>query len=309
MIKVLITGGAGFIGSHLAELWLSKGAEVHILDDLSSGSLENLKHIPQIVFHKGSITDAKLVEKVCKKVDFIHHLAAMVSVTESMENPKKCVEYNVNGLLNILEAAKENSVKKVVFSSSAAVYGDEPELPKTNLSKVNPKSPYGITKLDGEFYLQMFKESFGLDSVSLRYFNVYGERQNPKSQYAAAIPIFIDKAVKNEPITIFGDGQQTRDFVHVKDVANANFIAATSKTPQNFYNIASGQKTKIVDLVKKIISLAESQSEINFENERKGDIKFSFASINEVQKDLNFYPKVDLESGLKNLITNFKTSN
>ncbi|KAA3602762.1 MAG: NAD-dependent epimerase/dehydratase family protein [Calditrichaeota bacterium] len=306
MTKILITGGAGFIGSHLAELWLEKGAEVHILDDLSSGSLENLKHIPQVIFHEGSITNTKIVNEVCKGVDFIHHFAAMVSVAESMENPKKCVEANVNGLLNILEAAKRNSVQKIVLSSSAAVYGDEPELPKTNRSKVNPKSPYGITKLDGEFYLQMFKESFGLDSVSLRYFNVYGERQNPQSQYAAAIPIFIDKSVKNEPITIYGDGKQTRDFIHVKDVARANFIAATTKTPQNFYNIASGRKIEILELVQKIILLAKSQSRITFTDERKGEIKFSFASVKEVQKDLGFATEIDLEIGLESLIQNFK---
>lgn len=304
-MKVVVTGGAGFIGSHIVERWVDEGAEVHIIDNLRSGFRKNIQEFSSIYFHKGSITDKELVFNVLRETDYVHHLAAMVSVPESVENPSECVDININGLLNILSASNKYGIKKVVFSSSAAVYGDLPGLPKKIDSPVFPKSPYGITKLDGEFYLNMFSEQYGLNTVSLRYFNVFGSKQNPLSQYAAAVPIFIERALKNVPIVIYGDGDQTRDFIYVKDVVEANFIAATNKNVNGVFNIAFGEKITINDLAKKIISLTSSKSEIIYEKERKGDIKHSFAAIKETEEHLGFFPKHSLEEGLKATIAHY----
>lgn len=304
-MKVVVTGGAGFIGSHIVERWVDEGAEVHIIDNLRSGFRKNIEEFSSIYFHEGSITDKELVFNVLRETDYVHHLAAMVSVPESVENPSECVDININGLLNILSASNKYGIKKVVFSSSAAVYGDLPGLPKKIDSPVFPKSPYGITKLDGEFYLNMFSEQYGLRTVSLRYFNVFGSKQNPLSQYAAAVPIFIERALKNVPIVIYGDGDQTRDFIYVKDVVEANFIAATNKNVNGLFNIAFGEKITINDLAKKIISLTSSKSEIIYEKERKGDIKHSFAAIKETEEHLGFFPKHSLEEGLKATIAHY----
>ncbi|MDP2037248.1 MAG: NAD-dependent epimerase/dehydratase family protein, partial [Ignavibacteria bacterium] len=228
--KVVVTGGAGFIGSHIVEHWINAGAEVHIIDNLRSGFISNVQLFPQAIFHQVSITEREKVFKILENADYVHHLAAMISVPESVDKPHECVEININGLLNVLDACKENGVKKIVLSSSAAIYGENPESPKRTDMRPQPKSPYGITKLDGEYYLQMYNEQYGIGAVSLRYFNVFGPRQDPKSQYAAAIPIFIEKAIQNEPITIYGDGEQTRDFIFVKDVVKANVLAATNET-------------------------------------------------------------------------------
>lgn len=293
-MKVVVTGGAGFIGSHIVERWVNEGAEVHIIDNLRSGFLKNINGLKNIVIHKGSVTDIELVDNVLKNTDYVHHLAAMVSVPESVNNPYECVDINVKGLLNILNASQKYKIKKVVFSSSAAVYGDLPDVPKSVHSLVKPKSPYGITKLDGEFYLNMYNEMYGLGAVSLRYFNVFGPKQNPKSQYAAAVPIFIERALQNKPLIIYGDGEQTRDFIFVKDVVEANYIAAVNSQINGTFNIALGKTTTINDLAKTIISETSSKSKIVHENERTGDIKHSYASIDDTISNMNFYPKYSL---------------
>ncbi len=303
-LKVVITGGAGFIGGHIAEEWKNRGAEVYIVDNLRSGNLKNIENL-DVKFHKISITDKNSIFEILKDADYVHHLAAMISVPESIEKPFECVEININGLLNVLEAAKEYKIKKVVHSSSAAVYGDNPESPKLTSMAPQPKSPYGITKLDGEYYLNMYRENFGIGTVSLRYFNVFGPRQNPKSQYAAAIPIFVSKALKNEDIIIYGDGEQTRDFVFVKDVVAANILAATNENAFGVYNVAGGNAISINDLVNLVISETGSKSKIIYEKERPGDIKHSLASIESTKKDLNFNPKYDLIKGLKETIKYF----
>lgn len=304
-LKVVITGGAGFIGSHIVEYWVNNGAEVCVIDNLRSGFLSNIEKFPDVKFYNGSVTDKELVLDVLKNTDYVHHLAALVSVPESIEKPYECIEINIIGLINVLEAAKFHKVKKVVFSSSAAVYGDNKELPKTIKTIPDPKSPYGITKLDGEYYLKMYNDEYGLGTVSLRYFNVFGPRQNPKSQYAAAIPIFINKALKNEPITIYGDGTQTRDFIYVKDVVLANVLAATSNI-NGVFNVALGKSISINEIAKEIIKLTNSQSKIIYEKERKGDIKYSQASIKETVEQLNFIPQYTLQQGLEETIKYFK---
>lgn len=304
--KVVVTGGAGFIGSHIVEYWINQNAEVHVIDNLRSGFLSNIEIFPEVKFHLGSVTNRDLVFEVLKDADYVHHLAALVSVPESVLKPEECFEINVNGTINILDAAKEFGVKKVVLSSSAAVYGDNPGSPKRINMQPQPKTPYATTKLEGEKLLQEYHEKHELGTVSLRYFNVYGPRQDPKSQYAAAIPIFISKALKNEPIIIYGDGEQTRDFIFVKDVVKANILAATNEKVSGVFNVALGKATSINQIATKIISVLNSKSKIEYQPERIGDIKHSLASIEETKIELAFSPDFDLEDGLSQTINYFK---
>lgn len=308
-MKVVVTGGAGFIGSHIVEHWSEKGANVHILDSLRSGYEKNINNFSNVVFHKGSITDKDLTMHVIEGADYVFNLAALVSVPESLEKTDECIDINVKGLLNILDASKEHGIKKVVHSSSAAIYGDDPRLPKEISMRPKPQTPYGITKLDGEYYLQMYYEQYGLQTTSLRYFNVFGPRQDPKSQYAAAIPIFVFKALKNETITIYGDGEQTRDFVYVKDVVKANVLAAERKNVVGVYNVANENAITIKNLAELIIKTTNSKSEILFEDERPGDIKHSLASIKETREALKFEPSFDLINSLETTIKYFQNLN
>ena len=303
--KVVVTGGAGFIGSHIVEYWSKQNADVFVLDNLRSGFEKNLIGFENVTFVKGSITDRDAVFSVLENADYVHHLAAMISVPESVENPFECVSINVNGLLNVLEASAKHKIKKIVHSSSAAVYGDNPVSPKTISMKPEPKSPYGITKLDGEYYMQSYLENFGLQTISLRYFNVFGPRQDPKSQYAAAIPIFVNNALQNKEIIIYGDGEQTRDFIFVKDVVAANVLAATTENVNGTFNVACGSAISINQLVNLVLELTNSKSKIRYEKERAGDIKHSLASIEETKLKLNFQPKHDLHEGLKETINYF----
>lgn len=304
-LKIVVTGGAGFIGSHIVEHWISKDAEVHIIDNLRSGYLSNVEIFPEAIFHKGSITDRNLVFQVLKNTDYVHHLAGFVSVPESIEKPEECYDINVNGLINVLDASKEMGIKKIVFSSSAAVYGENPISPKTVNLKPDPKSPYGETKLEGESLLKIYNEQGSVGATSLRYFNVFGPRQDPKSQYAAAVPIFIEKALKNEPIIIYGDGEQTRDFIFVKDVVSANILAATNEKVNGVFNVASGKAITINEIARVVINELQSSSKIIYEQERPGDIKHSLASIKETEVHLNFHPEYDLMEGLKETIKYF----
>jgi len=303
--KIVVTGGAGFIGSHIVEYWSKQNADVFVIDNLRSGFEKNLSGFENVTFINGSITDKELVFSVLENADYVHHLAAMISVPESVENPLECVSINVNGLLNVLEACAKHKVKRIVHSSSAAVYGDNPISPKTVSMKPAPKSPYGITKLDGEYYLQSYLENFGLQTISLRYFNVFGPRQDPKSQYAAAIPIFVNNALLNKEIVIYGDGEQTRDFIFVKDVVTANVLAATSENVNGSFNVACGSAISINKLLRMVIELTNSKSKIIYKNERAGDIKHSLASIDETLRQLQFQPEHDLPEGLKETIKYF----
>jgi UDP-glucose 4-epimerase len=231
-MRVLVTGGAGFIGSHIVEYFQGK-AEVRVLDNLRSGFKHNLTDF-RCEFIPGSILERDIVRQAMAGVDYVFHFAAMISVPESMQKPGECNEINTNGTLVVLEEAARAGVKKLVLSSSAAIYGDNPVVPKIETMLPEPKSPYAITKLDGEFYCKMFTAENRLPTACLRYFNVFGPRQDPKSQYAAAVPIFIDHALKNEPITIHGAGDQTRDFIYVKDVVAANVFLPPNLKPPEF---------------------------------------------------------------------------
>lgn len=305
-MKVVVTGGAGFIGSHLVEYWNEKGADVHIIDSLRSGYKKNIETFENVTFHQKSITDRDAVFEILKDTDYVFNLAALISVPESLEKPDECIDINVKGLLNVLDAAKEHKVKKVVHSSSAAIYGDDPRLPKDITMKPKPQTPYGVTKLDGEYYLQMYYEQYRLPTTSLRYFNVFGPRQDPKSQYAAAIPIFVYKALLDETITIYGDGEQTRDFVYVKDVVQANVLAAENENVIGVFNVANEKAITINELARLIIKTTDSKSEIKYEPTRPGDIKHSLASIKETKENLKFNPSHDLTKSLETTINYFK---
>lgn len=279
-MKVLITGGAGFIGSHLVEHFQGR-AKIVVLDNLRTGFRKNIDGLD---FHliEGSITDRDAVREAVKGVDYVFHLAAMISVPESMQKPQECVEINTQGTLTVLEEAARAGVKKLCFSSSAAIYGDNPDVPKVETMLPEPKSPYAVTKLDGEYYCKMFNDEGWLKTACMRYFNVFGPRQDPRSQYAAAVPIFIDRALKNEPITIFGDGEQTRDFVYVKDVVAANVFLAEHADLSGVYNVACGQSITINALAKQIIRLVQSKSGVQYAPVRPGDVKHSRAAIEKI---------------------------
>lgn len=309
MKKVVITGGAGFIGSHIAEYWNEQNADVHIIDNLRTGYGKNIDNFKKVTFHKGSITDENLVDAVLEGADYVFNLAALVSVPESIEKPEECVEINVLGLIKLLNSSVKHKIKKFVHTSSAAIYGENPTLPKKVSMRPEPKSPYGITKLDGEYYCTVYYEQHGLETISLRYFNVFGPRQDPKSQYAAAIPIFVEKAIRNEDIVIFGDGTQTRDFIYVKDVVKANVLAAEKKGVTGIFNVANGKSISIKDLAKKIIEITDSKSKILYADERPGDIKHSVADINETIEKLDFQPKLNFDEELKTTIEFFLKGN
>ena len=257
-------------------------------------------------FREGSILDKPVLEKAMEGVDYVFHLAAMISVPESMSKPQECVEINTQGTLNVLEAAAKAGAKKLCLSTSAAIYGDNPQVPKRETMAPEPKSPYAVTKLDDEYYCAMFTRERNLPTACLRYFNVFGPRQNPHSQYAAAVPIFVAKALANEPLTIYGDGEQTRDFIYVKDIARANAFFATESTATGVHNIAYGGVITINDLARKIIQLTGSRSEILHQAERAGDVKHSYAAIDKL-KATGFKPCSNFDEGLAATIEYFRS--
>lgn len=303
-MRVLITGGAGFIGSHIAEYFQGK-AEVRVLDNLRSGYLRNIEPF-KVQFIHGSVLDQDVLSRAMEGVDYVFHLAAMISVPESMGKPVECVEINTIGTLNVLEAAAQAGVKKMTLSTSAAIYGDNPIVPKKEDMFPEPKSPYAETKLSGEYYCGIYTKEGRLNTACLRYFNVFGPRQDPKSQYAAAIPIFISKALKNEPITIFGDGEQTRDFIYVKDIAAANAYFATESDQTGVFNVAYGGRITINDLAHKIIDILGSKSEIEYKPVRAGDVKHSTACIDKLIK-AGFVHTSNFDSGLEATVQYFKS--
>ncbi|MCD6393318.1 MAG: NAD-dependent epimerase/dehydratase family protein [Planctomycetes bacterium] len=304
-MRVLVTGGAGFIGSSIVEHF-NKEAEVRVLDNLRTGCRENIEAF-DVEFIEGSITDRAAVKRAVQGVDYVFHLAAMISVPESMEKPCECVEINTTGTLNVLQAAAQAGVKKLCLSSSAANYGDNPTVPKVETMIPEPKSPYAVTKLDGEYYCRIFHDEGWLNTACLRYFNVFGPRQDPRSQYAAAIPIFIHRAVCNEPITIFGDGGQTRDFIFVRDVVAANVYMATGEELTGVYNVAYGKCRTIRETAEKIIELTGSSSKIQYGPVRAGDVRHSQADIDKLLT-AGFTPSGQFDEGLSETIEFFKSA-
>jgi UDP-glucose 4-epimerase len=302
-MKVLVTGGAGFIGRHVVEHF-QEHAQVCVIDNLRSGSKQNLDEL-QCELILGSILDRDLVRKAVNGVDYVFHLAAMTSVPESIERPTECAEINSAGTLLLLEEAARAEAKKFVFSSSAAIYGDSPAIPKKENTPAEPKSPYASSKLEGERHCNRFSDEERLQTVCLRYFNVFGSYQNPGSQYAAAVPSFIQSAIKNRPINIFGDGLQTRDFIYVKDVVAANSFFATEPSLKGIFNVASGRRISINDLAATICRLTNSSSEILHAPERPGDVRHSVADVEKI-REAGFAPTHKFEKGLAETIDFFR---
>jgi UDP-glucose 4-epimerase len=303
-MKVLVTGGAGFIGSHVVEHFQGK-AEVVVLDNFRSGHRRNLAGLQHTLI-EGSILDRAKLDEAMRGVDQVYHLAAMISVPESMLKPRECVDLNATGTLHVLEAAEAAKVRKVVLASSAAVYGDNPTVPKVESMLPEPKSPYAVTKLDGEYYLELFRRERGLATTSLRFFNVFGPRQDPKSPYAAAVPIFIEKAVKGEPIGIFGDGEQTRDFIYVKDIVGALTFAAAQTELHGVFNVGYGRKMTVKSLAEEVIRLTGSPSLIEHQPDRPGDIKHSMASSDKLQQ-AGWQPRHSVAEGLGATVAYFQS--
>ena len=303
-MKILVTGGAGFIGSHIVEHYQDKAEEIRVLDNLRTGYLKNLEGLRH-TFIEGSICDRELVRQAVQGVDYIFHMAALVSVPESMSKIGECIDINVNGLLNVLEEASAAGVKKIVLASSAAIYGDNPTVPKLETMYPEPKSPYAITKLDGEYYLNMFRAEGKINTAAVRFFNVFGPRQDPKGAYAAAVPIFIEKAVKGEDITVYGDGSQTRDFIYVKDIVGALTFVAEHPEVTGVFNAGYGGQITIEELAQNIIKAAGSSSKVLHAPERPGDVKHSRACADKL-RNAGWQPRHTLPEGLATTLEYFK---
>jgi len=303
MEKVVVTGGAGFIGSHLAEELIRKGYFVTILDDLSTGKLENIDGLlkqGRTEFIRGSVIDLDLLKKAFKDTIYVFHLAAIARVPQSVADPLTTNEVNITGTLNVLLAARDNGVKKVINSSSSAVYGDTEIMPQSEDIPPNPLSPYALTKLIGEYYGNVFSRIYNLPTVSLRYFNVFGPRQDPLSPYSNVIPLFINRISQGQHPVIYDDGEQSRDYIYIDDIVKAN-ILATGPGVEGAYNIGSGTATTVNKLLKTILKIMEKEIEPVYEEPRAGDPRHTLADITRASR-FGFKSKLSLEEGLKAII-------
>lgn len=301
-MKALVTGGAGFIGSHIVDRLLTDGHEVIVLDDFSTGHRSNLPTNNLLSVIEGDISHYDTVKQCMPGIDWVFHKAAVASVPRTVNDPVGSSLINYQGTLHLLEAARENKVKRFVFASSAALYGDEPTLPKVETMCPVTLSPYAVDKLASESACGMYTKLYGLETVCLRYFNVFGSRQDPSSPYSGVISIFTNKLENKQIPTIFGDGEQTRDFVFVSDVVEANMKAVTeSNCAGKFFNIATGNKITLNDLLKTLCDIYNTGFDPVYGDARQGDIKKSYAAIDKAKADLNWMPEVDLKTGLSKL--------
>lgn len=298
-MKVLITGGAGFIGSNLSRYFLERGFEVAVLDNLSTGFRENLPNHPKFQFIEGDIRDEEILISALSGCDRICHLAAAVGNVRSIEKTVEDSEINVLGTLNVLEAARKNKINKIVYSSSAAIFGEPQKLPMDEEHPFSPDSPYGVSKLAGELQARCFAKLYGMDIICLRYFNVYGPNQRCDA-YGNVIPIFSTQKIRGKPMIIYGDGEQTRDFVHVEDIAQANFLGATRPNVGGTYNIGSGYAITINELTKLFNETTGGKPvPVEYISPRKGEVKHSLAKIEKAKKVLGYSPKYTIHIGLK----------
>ena len=311
-MRALVTGGAGFIGSHIAQRLLDSGYEVVVLDNFFTGSRANLAAIGKDVrLVEGDVRNLATVEECATGCDVIFHEAAIVSVPFSVERPQESHDVNIQGTLNVLQAARKAGTRRVVYASSAAIYGEEPTLPKTEAMRPEPMSPYGVEKIAGEHYLATWSKLFGVETVALRYFNVFGPRQDPKSPYSGVISIFVDRILEDRqprrPVTFFGDGSQCRDFVYVANVVDANILASTREGASGrAYNVACGKRTTLLELVSLIERAAGRTVERTFADPRAGDIKDSVADITRARTELGYTPAIEVEEGLKRLVDHIR---
>jgi len=307
--KILVTGGAGFIGSHLVDRLLNEGFEVIVIDNLNTGHLNNLAHhqdTKEFRFVKGDIRDSNIVKDLMKDVDAVFHEAALASVTLSMQNPVLTNDVNVTGTLNLLKVSSDLGVKRFMYASSAAVYGDTSSPQKREDMTLNPTSPYGVSKLAAENYVSLFNRMYGLETVSLRYFNVYGPRQrfDIHHAYGGAITIFINRLLKNMPPLIYGDGEQTRDFVHIEDIIHANMLALNSKNaPGEVFNVGTGENISISQLAELLKDIMDKKDLRNIcVDSRATDIRHGYADISKAKKILGYKPERSIREGLIELV-------
>jgi len=298
--RVLVTGGAGFIGSHLTEALVARGDQVRVLDNFSSGTPRNLSDVEsRIELVKGDLRNRADLMEALQDSEVVFHEAAFVSNPLSLLEPSECLDVNVHGTELLLEEARNAGVRRVVMASSAAVYGDTDQLPTSEKTPVHPLSPYAASKVICEIYAGMYTAAFGMEVVALRYFNVYGPRQSPESDYAAAVPIFIRQILNNKPITIFGDGNQTRDLVYVEDIVRANLLAAESeKAPGMVINICTGEEISVLNLVDSLQEITKTSLEPLFAPSRQGDIYRSSGDPNLAKEILGFTPQTSISKGL-----------
>lgn len=297
----LVTGGAGFIGAHITEKCLLNGHNVRVLDNLSTGRKQNLDALKgDMEFIEGDIRNMDDLRKAMSGIDMVFHQAALPSVPRSIEEPRACHESNITGTLNVLLAARRAGVKRVIYAGSSSAYGDTPVLPKKEDMKPSPLSPYALAKLTGEYYCQVFSSVYQLETITLRYFNVFGPRQNPESQYAAVIPKFIQAVQENKSPVVYGDGEQTRDFTYVGNVAAANILAAQAeKTSGEVVNVATHTQISLNQLLTTIEELSGRTVQPRYEPPRPGDVRHSFADISRARQFLGYEPAIDFEEGLR----------
>ncbi len=309
MANVLVTGGAGFIGSHLATRLVELGHRVRVLDNFSSGHRRNLTQVQgRVELIEGDIRDPNTCQRACQDVEFVFHEAALGSVPKSVDQPRESHDTNINGTFNMLLAAVENKVRRVIYAGSSSAYGDIPTSPKHEELRPTPLSPYAVQKLTGEEYCRAFYECYDLETISLRYFNVFGTRQDPNSQYAAAIPAFVTAILRGDSPTVFGDGEQSRDFTYIDDVVEGNRLAMEAdKTCGQAVNIACGGEVtvnQVIAAVNRILGLSVQQKHVA---PRPGDVRHSRADIGLARRLLNFQPSVPFEEGLRRAIDYYRS--
>ena len=307
-MNVLVTGGAGFIGSHLTEALVARGEHVRVLDNLATGHFENLDAVRErIEWIEGDIADVDTVQHAARETDVIFHQAALPSVPRSIKNPRASHDANLTGTLNVLLAARDNRVKRVVMASSSSVYGNSPKLPKVETFEPAPLSPYAVTKLAGEYYAQVFANLYGVSTICLRYFNVFGPRQDPNSQYAGALAKFVHCALHGEPYPVYGDGEQSRDFTYIENVVRANLLAAASEMDgAAVVNVAGGARTTLNQIIATLNELTAQNLPTQYGAPRAGDVLHSHADISRARALLHYEPTVDVREGLRRTVEYYK---
>ena len=308
MQKFLVTGGAGFIGSNICRKLVSKGCFVRVLDNLMTGKMSNLDDIiDKIEFIEADMGDENTAAQAMKDIDIVLHQGAIPSVPKSVDDPAKTHKHCVDATFTLLMAARDAGIKRFVYAASSSAYGDSPTLPKVETMPDNPLSPYAVAKLVGEYYCSVFYKVFGLETISLRYFNVFGPYQDPTSQYAAAIPAFVTAILKDIPPTVYGDGEQSRDFTHIDNVVEANLCAANAKqTKGEVVNIACGRRITVNEIIKLINESLGKNIQINYEDQRPGDVKHSLADITIAKEVIAFQPIIEFRQGLEKAINWYK---
>jgi len=310
MANYLVTGGAGFIGHHLVGRLVEEGHAVRVLDNFSTGKRENLAVVPgEIELIEGDFRDADVCRSACRDIEVVFHIGAMPSVPKSIEDPKTCHDCNVNGTFNILLAASECKCRRLIYAASSSAYGDVEVSPKVETLRPEPKSPYAVQKLTGEAYCRVFYECFGLETLSIRYFNVFGPRQDPASQYAAAIPAFITAILNDRPPMIYGDGEQTRDFTYIDNVLGVNVLAAgAERVSGEVVNAACGLSISLNHIIEKINRILGKNIAPHYADERPGDVRHSLADNSLAKELIGYEPLVDFDEGLRRTIRYYESS-